>query len=353
MNAGATGSPSASTATSSAGHRWTSSANCPIAYRSGASSSRSTPFRQTPVRVPLVRVLAVRRSPGQGAGGQSAGGQAIPGQTAVNRSISGQSVSNSPPGQPTPGQTTSRSNRPRRALPHRSAARAARCGRAHREARIGVHASALERPHHEDALGIVHAENRCRSASTPDSPPIRPSAWSSWCAHELVHLLEPSHNARFHALLDEFCPDNRRGSSSTAPIASMPTLRAERDCDRVTNLRHRSRTGPTCNTELDGPRNRPHSAPCICQDKTHAQIPPNAQRTGECHALRETGTLHLRYSVHGQIFDQMWAIDAHPGTAFSVMVPSRRDPTEIRAPMIRASGDTYGAITRKSASAGS
>lgn len=27
--------------------------------------------------------------------------------------------------------------------------------------------------------------------------------------HELVHLLEPSHNARFHALLDRFCPDNR------------------------------------------------------------------------------------------------------------------------------------------------
>lgn len=28
-------------------------------------------------------------------------------------------------------------------------------------------------------------------------------------AHELVHLLEPSHNARFHALLDEFYPENR------------------------------------------------------------------------------------------------------------------------------------------------
>lgn len=27
--------------------------------------------------------------------------------------------------------------------------------------------------------------------------------------HELVHLLEPSHNARFHALLDRFCPINR------------------------------------------------------------------------------------------------------------------------------------------------
>lgn len=28
-------------------------------------------------------------------------------------------------------------------------------------------------------------------------------------AHELVHLLEPSHNQRFHALLDMYCPNNR------------------------------------------------------------------------------------------------------------------------------------------------
>ena len=28
-------------------------------------------------------------------------------------------------------------------------------------------------------------------------------------AHELTHLLEPSHNERFHALLDRFCPENR------------------------------------------------------------------------------------------------------------------------------------------------
>lgn len=27
--------------------------------------------------------------------------------------------------------------------------------------------------------------------------------------HELCHLLEPSHNARFHALMDQFCPDWR------------------------------------------------------------------------------------------------------------------------------------------------
>ena len=28
-------------------------------------------------------------------------------------------------------------------------------------------------------------------------------------AHELAHLLEPSHNQRFHALLDTYCPNNR------------------------------------------------------------------------------------------------------------------------------------------------
>ena len=28
-------------------------------------------------------------------------------------------------------------------------------------------------------------------------------------AHELVHLLEPSHNQRFHALLDTYCPNNK------------------------------------------------------------------------------------------------------------------------------------------------
>lgn len=31
-------------------------------------------------------------------------------------------------------------------------------------------------------------------------------------AHELVHLMEPSHNARFHALLDIYCPNNREAS---------------------------------------------------------------------------------------------------------------------------------------------
>lgn len=31
--------------------------------------------------------------------------------------------------------------------------------------------------------------------------------------HELVHLIEPSHNARFHALLDTYCPRNREASA--------------------------------------------------------------------------------------------------------------------------------------------
>ncbi len=40
------------------------------------------------------------------------------------------------------------------------------------------------------------------------------AAWPPEClqmvvAHELVHLMEPSHNARFHMLLDTYCPDNR------------------------------------------------------------------------------------------------------------------------------------------------
>ena len=31
--------------------------------------------------------------------------------------------------------------------------------------------------------------------------------------HELTHLLEPSHNTRFHALLNRFCPSNRESAA--------------------------------------------------------------------------------------------------------------------------------------------
>ena len=51
--------------------------------------------------------------------------------------------------------------------------------------------------------------------------------------HELVHLMEPSHNARFHALLDTYCPSNREASrilrKSPLEAANM-TRGAEPNC---------------------------------------------------------------------------------------------------------------------------
>lgn len=171
---------------------------------------------ELPDRIPLWGKLvprdAVQGAPGQsasdrGAGGQAipgqgVGGQAITGQTAVNRSISGQSVS----GQTTPGQTAIDQaaldelyrTEVLRALPN-VIERA--------EARIGVHATRWS----------VRVMKTRWGSCTPKTGAIRINArlaaYPAEClefvvAHELVHLLEPSHNARFHALLDEFCPDN-------------------------------------------------------------------------------------------------------------------------------------------------
>lgn len=76
------------------------------------------------------------------------------------------------------------------------------------EARIGVHA----------ARWSVRVMKTRWGSCTPKTGAIRinarlaaypPECLEFVVAHELVHLLEPSHNARFHALLDEFCPDNR------------------------------------------------------------------------------------------------------------------------------------------------
>lgn len=76
------------------------------------------------------------------------------------------------------------------------------------EARIGVHA----------ARWSVRVMKTRWGSCTPKTGAIRinarlaaypPECLEFVVAHELVHLLEPSHNARFHALLDEFCPGNR------------------------------------------------------------------------------------------------------------------------------------------------
>ena len=76
------------------------------------------------------------------------------------------------------------------------------------EARIGVHA----------ARWSARVMKTRWGSCTPKTGAIRinarlaaypPECLEFVVAHELVHLLEPSHNARFHALLDEFCPGNR------------------------------------------------------------------------------------------------------------------------------------------------
>lgn len=161
-----------------------------------------------PLRGKLVPLDSVQANPGQGAGGQSAGGQGVPGQTAVNRSISGQSVSGqTTPGQPTPGQTTI-DQAALDELYRTEVLRALPDVVERMEARIGVHAA---------RWSIRMMKTRWGSC-TPKTGAIRinarlaaypPECLEFVVAHELVHLLEPSHNARFHALLDEFCPDNR------------------------------------------------------------------------------------------------------------------------------------------------
>ena len=77
---------------------------------------------------------------------------------------------------------------------------------------------------YEIAMGVTVARVSVRSmktrwgSCTPKTATIRIArelaAYPIECldmvvAHELVHLFEPSHNQRFHALLDTYCPNNR------------------------------------------------------------------------------------------------------------------------------------------------
>lgn len=152
---------------------------------------------ELPDRIPLWGKLVPRDSvqvnSGQDVGGQGAVGRAIPGQDA--------------PGQTAPGQTAI----DQAALDelYRTEVLRALPGIVERmEARIGVHA----------ARWSVRVMKTRWGSCTPKTGAIRinarlaaypPECHEFVVAHELVHLLEPSHNARFHALLDEFCPDNR------------------------------------------------------------------------------------------------------------------------------------------------
>ncbi len=76
------------------------------------------------------------------------------------------------------------------------------------EGRMGIHAARWQ----------VRSMKTRWGSCTPGTRAIRinarlaaypPACLEFVVAHELCHLLEPSHNARFHALLDRFCPENR------------------------------------------------------------------------------------------------------------------------------------------------
>lgn len=150
-----------------------------------------------PDRIPLwgklVPLDSVQVNPCQGAGGQSA-----PGQASVNQVA---------PGQAAPGQTAI--NQAALDELYRTEVLHALPDIVERmEARIGVHA----------ARWSARVMKTRWGSCTPKTGAIRinarlaaypPECLELVVAHELVHLLEPSHNARFHALLDEFCPDNR------------------------------------------------------------------------------------------------------------------------------------------------
>lgn len=142
---------------------------------------------ELPNRIPLWGKLVPRDSV-----------QAIPGQATSDRDASGQGV---------PGQTTI-DQAALDELYRTEVLRALPDVVERMEARIGVHA----------ARWSVRVMKTRWGSCTPKTGAIRinarlaaypPECLEFVVAHELVHLLEPSHNARFHALLDEFCPGNR------------------------------------------------------------------------------------------------------------------------------------------------
>ena len=142
---------------------------------------------ELPNRIPLWGKLVPRdpihANSGQAASGRDAGDQGAPGQTTIDQAALDELYR----------------TEVLRALPDVVE---------RMEARIGVHATRWS----------VRVMKTRWGSCTPKTGAIRinarlaaypPECLEFVVAHELVHLLEPSHNARFHTLLDEFCPDNR------------------------------------------------------------------------------------------------------------------------------------------------
>ncbi len=55
-------------------------------------------------------------------------------------------------------------------------------------------------------MGKLQPRHAHASASTPSWPRSRAECLEYIVVHEMVHLLEPTHNARFMALMDRFMP---------------------------------------------------------------------------------------------------------------------------------------------------
>lgn len=142
---------------------------------------------ELPDRIPLWGKLvprdSVQANSGQAASDRDASGQGAPGQTAIDQAALDEFYR----------------TEVLRALPDIVE---------RMEARIGVHATRWSARVMKTRWGSCTPKTgairiNARLAAYP------PECLEFVVAHELVHLLEPSHNARFRTLLDEFCPDNR------------------------------------------------------------------------------------------------------------------------------------------------
>lgn len=76
------------------------------------------------------------------------------------------------------------------------------------EARVGVHAAGWQIRRMTSRWGSCTPA--CRTIRINSALAAYPPECLDYVVvHELTHLLEPSHNVRFHALVDQFCPRNR------------------------------------------------------------------------------------------------------------------------------------------------
>lgn len=76
------------------------------------------------------------------------------------------------------------------------------------EARMGVHALSWQLRRMTSRWGSCTPARRSIRMNTMLAA-YPPACLEFVVTHELCHLIEPSHNARFHELLDRFCPRNR------------------------------------------------------------------------------------------------------------------------------------------------